>query len=117
MNRRKVFYSVENLIIQDRKLLNYALDRAIADPEYKPWGLSKTRIKNLIGCSIHKFKGYIEKKLKSNWTWKNYGTVWNIDHIKPLKFPGRNLSNYKRRFHYKNCQPLSVEHNSSKNNR
>ena len=38
--------------------------------------------------------------------WDNYGSYWEIDHIKPLSKGGS--------FHYTNTQPLTVKENRRK---
>ena len=62
----------------------------------------KSSIINLLGCSIPKFKEYIEKQFIDDMTWNNYGQ-WHIDHIKPCC--GFDLSDKKQQqicFHYTN---------------
>lgn len=74
-----------------------------------------------LGCSLDYLKKYLEEKFyfdkNSNQflSWDNYGTVWHIDHIRPLA--SFNLSNEKEfleAFHYTNLQPLSAIENISK---
>ena len=62
----------------------------------------------LIGCSREDFIDYVEKQFDKNMNWDNYGTYWELDHIKPLSKGGS--------FHYSNCQPLSVTENRKKSN-
>lgn len=74
----------------------------------------KSSIINLLGCSIPKFKEYIEKQFIDDMTWNNYGQ-WHIDHIKPCC--GFDLSDKKQQqicFHYTNLQPLWAKDNLSK---
>ena len=62
----------------------------------------------LIGCSREDFISYVEKQFDKNMNWDNYGTYWELDHIKPLSGGGS--------FHYSNCQPLSITENRKKSN-
>lgn len=74
----------------------------------------KSSIINLLGCSIPKFKEYIEKKFIDDMTWNNYGQ-WHIDHIKPCcGFDLTDLEQQKICFHHTNLQPLWAKDNLSK---
>lgn len=67
-----------------------------------------------LGCSIEKFKVYLESKFKPGMTWDNYGE-WHIDHIKPLVlFDLTNVDQLKQACHYTNMQPLWAKENWSK---
>ena len=58
---------------------------------------------------------YLEDKFKPGMTWKNYGKVWQIDHIIPCaSFNPFNKKHHKILFHYTNHQPLFVFENLSK---
>jgi hypothetical protein len=50
-------------------------------------------------------------------TWENYGDVWEIDHIVPLKYQDPTLEQVIERLHYTNTQPLWASENASKGNR
>ncbi len=51
----------------------------------------------------------------TNFTAENYGTVWHLDHIKPLAaFDLSDSEQQKQAFHFTNCQPLAVKDNLSK---
>jgi hypothetical protein len=63
-----------------------------------------------LGCSIPFFKDYIEAKFYSNMTWKNYGKVWELDHILPLvSFNLNDREQFLNAVNYKNMQPLTIE--------
>jgi len=62
-----------------------------------------------LGCSIENYILYLEKLFDGNMTWGNYGSYWEIDHIKPLSKGGS--------FHYTNTQPLTINKNRSKGNK
>ena len=43
-------------------------------------------------------------------TWKNYGTCWSYDRVKPFcNFDLSNAEEAKKCFHYTNVQPLFVQ--------
>ena len=48
-------------------------------------------------------------------TWKNHGTVWEIDHIKPCaSFDLTDITQQHKCFNYINTQPLYYLENRSK---
>jgi hypothetical protein len=62
---------------------------------------------DLLGCSIDKFKLYIENQFLKGMTWENHGIVWEIDHIKPCSsFDLTDLKQQQECFHFLNQQPL-----------
>ncbi len=69
-----------------------------------------------LGCSIEKFKEYIESQWQGNMSWDNYGLHgWHIDHIKPLsKFNLSDPKELKVACHYNNLQPLWAKDNLAK---
>lgn len=70
-----------------------------------------------LGCSIAEFNIYLENKFKEGMTWENYGSVWHIDHVKPLsKFNLTMREQVLEAVNYTNLQPLFAEENLSKSN-
>lgn len=62
---------------------------------------------NLIGCSIEEFVKHIESQFKPEFTWDNYGSYWEIDHIKPCcQFDLTDPEQQRACFHWSNCRPL-----------
>ena len=62
---------------------------------------------NLIGCSFGELKEHLENRFLKGMTFKNYGKVWEIDHIKPCaSFDLTKKSEQRKCFHYSNLQPL-----------
>lgn len=60
-----------------------------------------------LGCNIDKYKQYLEYLFLPEFTWDNYGKIWEIDHIKPLsKFNLIKEEEQFSAFNYKNTQPL-----------
>jgi hypothetical protein len=63
--------------------------------------------------------GTVREWIQSNWlptmNWKNYGSVWVIDHIVPLRmFDLFAQEDLKLAWHYKNLMPLLKEDNLKK---
>jgi len=111
----------------------YTKNKYHTDPIYKIISLHRTRLWSalksqcakklvshsidLFGCSVDELKHHLEKQLKEGWGWKNHGTIWHIDHIKPLsKFNLNDPMEQKNAFHYTNLQPLLREENIKKHN-
>jgi hypothetical protein len=60
-----------------------------------------------LGCNIDEYKQYLESLFLPEFTWGNYGKIWEIDHIKPLsKFNLIKEEEQFSAFNYKNTQPL-----------
>jgi len=68
-----------------------------------------------LGCSIEFLKQHLEQQFQNGMTWKNYGKVWEIDHIKPLcSFDLTIREQLLEVCHYTNLQPLSRKDNKEK---
>jgi hypothetical protein len=64
---------------------------------------------------LEEFKNHIELQFKENMTWNNYGTYWEIDHIKPIEmFDFTNENEIQECWNYKNLQPLTINENRTK---
>jgi len=58
-------------------------------------------------CSLSTMKKWLEFQFDEDMTWKNYGTLWTIDHILPLsRFDLENKAHQAIAFNWKNLQPL-----------
>jgi len=78
----------------------------------------KQKYLDLLGCSSNEYKLYLEKQFDKNMNWDNYGTYWEIDHIKPLSlFNMEDWIERKKAFHFTNTQPLSVIENRKKSSK
>lgn len=96
-NRKQVnpLYKIkENL----RNRLYYALNA-------KRWN-KNTHFNEYTGCTLEELKTHIEKQFKNDMTWENYGSVWQLDHIKNLASAKDEKELYKYS-HYTNLQPLT----------
>lgn len=77
-----------------------------------------------LGCSIDKFKVYLESKFETWMTWGNHGiydksrNTWQLDHIDALaNFDLKNKEEFMRAAHYTNYQPLLAKENLEKSNK
>lgn len=59
---------------------------------------------------------HLENKFTPEMTWKNYGTYWHIDHVKPLSWFDLETQ-FNEAWALSNLQPLEATKNLSKNNR
>jgi len=71
-------------------------------------GFSKSQsILKMLGCTVDFLKQHIEKQFLPEFTWENYGLVWEIDHIKPCASFNLLIEDEQQKcFHYTNLQPL-----------
>lgn len=61
----------------------------------------------LTGCSVAALREYLTSRFVPGMTWDNYGSAWEIDHIKPCaKFDFKDPEQQKACFHWSNLQPL-----------
>jgi hypothetical protein len=80
-------------------------------------GVLKGRCKNGsavrdLGCTLEELRQYLASHFESWMTWDNYGTKWEIDHIKPLcMFDLEDRVQFLEACHYTNLRPLSCEKN------
>lgn len=68
-------------------------------------------------CDIISYRKYLEDLMVDGMTWENYGSVWEIDHIVPIKYQNPTLEEVMKRLHYTNTQPLWKQDNIVKGNR
>lgn len=72
-----------------------------------------------LGCSIEKFKLWIEIHWQEGMNWNNYGkNGWHIDHTIPLsKFDLRDRNELLKACHYTNLKPMWAMDNYKKGNK
>lgn len=69
----------------------------------------------LIGCEIDYLIYHIQNQFKRSMNWNNYGSYWEIDHIKPCaKFDLSKKSEQLKCFNYMNLQSLTKFENKKK---
>lgn len=72
----------------------------------------------LIGCSISNFQKWIEYQFDNEMNWDNYGTYWNIDHVKPCSSFELNDEKQQREcFIWYNMRPMKSIENFIKYNK
>jgi len=70
---------------------------------------------HLMGIRVNQFRSRIQGMFREGMSWDNWGSVWELDHIKPLaSFDMTKREEKKKAFNYTNCQPLFVEENREK---
>ena len=70
----------------------------------------------LLGLTFNEYKIYLEDRFNEYMNWDNYGSYWDIDHIRPCAtFDLTNEDEFKICFHHSNTQPLSKKENQTKN--
>jgi hypothetical protein len=75
-------------------------------------GLTKS---GFVDFDTQKTIAHIQSKFRAEMSWENWGKVWEIDHIIPLKrFDLHNLVQSKMANHWSNLQPLFTQENRSK---
>lgn len=71
-----------------------------------------------IGITIEEFRKWIEYQLTEEFSWDNYGSQWEIDHVYPCSSFDLTIEANKRIcFNWKNMRPLSKRANSVKTNK
>ena len=75
--------------------------------------------RELLGCSVQHYSGYIIGKLRDGMSLSNYGVTWELDHIVPLM--QRDVDGNRpdqqtiiSRFHYLNVEPVLIEEHRAK---
>ena len=80
--------------------------------------VDKKHSSKLIGCCQADLVQWLGFQLTPEYTWANYGTSWQIDHVIPISFfnifslPERNYA-----FHWTNLRPLNIKANLSKSSK
>lgn len=103
-NYKKYREIPEKVIIQDcrsriNKLINNKNDNTI----------------NLIGCSPIFLRKWLEWQFDSKMNWKNKGSYWHIEHVKPCNsFDFNNKEEIYKCFNWKNIRPYDGSRNMSK---
>jgi hypothetical protein len=69
-----------------------------------------------LGCSIPEFMAYFETLFAPGiMTWANWGSVWEIDHMRPLSsFDLANREDFLSACHFTNLQPLLIANHRAK---
>mgnify|MGYP001591990549 FL=1 len=71
-----------------------------------------------LGCTIEEYRTHLELKFTPEMNWENYGSYWEIDHIKPIdSFNLNDPDELIKCFHYTNTQPMFWKDNREKSNK
>lgn len=112
----------QNIILKSRSSpkgkLNHRISVAIRSSlnktkNYKHW-------ETLVGYSLDQLKKHLEKQFTEGMTWKNYGSVWHIDHRIPVSafnFKFSDDMDFKRCWELNNLRPLGATENIKKGNK
>jgi hypothetical protein len=100
------------------------------DPQFKIKCLLRARLKSVIsrkkkvgsfvrdlGCTVEEVQGYIEshENWSPEWTWKNWGTLWELDHIRAIVFFDlEDREQFLQAAHFSSLQPLSINRHKEK---
>jgi len=72
---------------------------------------------NFVDFTLDELKEHIESQFKNGMSWKNYGTKWHIDHIRPIasfNITDCKCEDFKKCWSLDNLQPLLAKENISK---
>jgi hypothetical protein len=85
---------------------------------FRRWMTGKSggaAISKYVGIDIGSLRQWINERMMEGMHWNNYGEVWVIDHIVPMRmFDIFNEDELKICWHYKNLMPLFKEDNLNK---
>jgi len=85
---------------------------------FRRWIVGKSgggTIDKYVGTDIWSVRQWISDRMTEGMNWNNYGSVWVIDHIVPLRiFDLSKEADLKICWHYKNMMPLLIEDNLAK---
>lgn len=76
------------------------------DKGYKHWEV-------LVEFTKEELIIHLEQQFKLGMTWENYGSYWEVDHIKPVT----KCETFEEAWKLTNLQPLTVKDNRIKGNR
>lgn len=114
---------------QDRRIRSSrAARRYQEEPEYRLRHNLRKRISQVLhrgqkagsavedlGCSVPELMVHLEAQFAERMNWDNYGSYWEVDHIKPLAaFDLTNREQFLQATHFTNLQPLTGEENRLK---
>ena len=80
--------------------------------EWRKW-------ESLVGYKIEDLMKYLEKQFNDKMSWDNYGSYWEVDHIKPkslFHYEKPESEEFKKCWALNNLQPLEKTANRKKHN-
>lgn len=98
--------------------LRHTLSRSIRRAVFAQSAEKKRGTNELTGCDWNFLRAYLEARFTDEMSWDNHGSVWHIDHVKPVSsFDLTKESEQRKCCHYTNLQPLLAFDNISKSNK
>ena len=97
--------------------LNYKMACSLRDRMYKAIrnGQKAGSAVDDLGISIEAFRMYLAEQFEEDMTWENHGTLWHIDHIKPLcEFDLTDREQFLEAANWMNQRPLLAIDNLKK---
>lgn len=83
--------------------------------QYNKDAKNNDKTSKFLGCTISFFRKWIEYQFYDDMSWKNHGSYWHLDHVKPCA--SYNLKDEKEVFkcyNWKNYRPLEASENLDK---
>lgn len=103
-------YMPNNPMARIVKQLRESLRRCVREKRFRA-----DRALVMLGCSRDELRHHLESRFVQEMAWENYGSYWEIDHIKPCaSFNMLDLSDQRKCFHYTNLQPIRIRDNRVK---
>lgn len=119
INRQCVICHYNNLRLSDPIV---KIGKSISKGIYKSIKRNKNGYhwEKLVNYTLNDLKRHLESKFTIWMNWDNYGSYWQIDHIKPVSsfsYKTFNDSDFKKCWSLSNLQPLEKEINFLKHNK
>jgi len=95
--------------------INYRI-KSIMNKRIRDYIRSKTKpTLEFLGCSMEYFKNWTEYQFDENMNWKNMGSYWHFDHVKPCSsFDFSSENDILECYQWTNIRPLEAIQNISK---
>jgi hypothetical protein len=94
------------------------LHEAVSSQVYQALnGKKQRRWMDLVGYTLDELRAHLEEQMQPGMTWDNYGSAWEIDHIRPaasFQFRSPDDSGFKMCWALGNLRPLWKSENRSK---
>tara|TARA_R110000796_G_scaffold15735_4_gene49946 strand:+ start:893 stop:1441 length:549 start_codon:yes stop_codon:yes gene_type:complete len=82
---------------------------------YRVVTLKEKSVFKYLGISTSGFRQYLESMFNKNMSWSNYGSYWEIDHIKAIEnFDLAKQEHILECWNYKNLRPLEIKENRTR---
>ena len=111
----KLHYSCKNCRKTDpKKYFRSKFSQAISRAIYN----SNIKYLSILSCDSHFLRKWLEFQFDEKMNWRNYGSYFHIDHVKPISlFNIENENDRQIMNHWNNLQPLEKYENMKKSNK